>query len=166
MSYEINFASETSAVAVRDAVVARYGVDPGLIYVGPLDELGAYPGPDPLAMVTWEADPANQFDCVLGSGAELERASGGQSELDMAVDLCRELGTRALVDDGGFDSECWFLVTADGWRGRVIVDEDALDDGNLVIAYAFQPVPSEPELPVREPPYWQVGWYRDGVIPE
>lgn len=164
MSYEINFDSRTPAEAVQRAVSARYGIDPASIYVGDADDLGDYTGPDPDVLISPASGEA-RFACVLQAGDALRGATGGKSELELATELCRELGTRAIVSDGGMASSVWTLVTADGWHGRVVVDDDRLDDEGFVILYAFQPVPSEPGLKVEAPPAWQAGWYPDGNVP-
>ncbi|GAB3999407.1 hypothetical protein GCM10029992_28100 [Glycomyces albus] len=80
--------------------------------------------------------------------------------------MCRELDARALISDGGQAAQSRMLVTPDGWHGRVVVDEEALDEGQFKIRYAYQPVPTVPEIPVQDPPEWQAGWYKDGQIPE
>ncbi|GLZ77522.1 hypothetical protein Afil01_23290 [Actinorhabdospora filicis] len=161
MGIEINFDSRTSAQRVQEVLCARYGIDPALLYVG---DLGEYSGPRLIAYVTPAPEGERYFACVLEGGPEFDEAIGGLTELQLATLLCKELDTRALIDDGGGAATSWILVTADGWHGRVIVDDDRLDD-EFVILEALQPVPSAPEIPVVEPPDWQKGWYKDGKIP-
>lgn len=162
MSHEVHLDSRTSAERVQELLCTAYGIDPALFYVG---DLADYSGPRLIAYVTPAPAGDPYFGCLLGGGAEFAEAIGGMSELELATVLCRELGTRAIVDDGGDAGTVWMLVTADGWHGRVVVDDDRLDEDGFVILHAYQPIPSEPDVPVVEPPEWQAGWYPGGKIP-
>lgn len=163
MSYEVNFDSRTSAQRVGEVIAQRYGIDPDQIYVGDLDGLAAHGRPaDVIVTPAPEGNP--YFTCQLQASDLLAEATGGITELELASQLCQELDTRAIVADGGMADTVWMLVTADGWHGRVVVD-DRLDDEGFVILHAYQPIPTEPDIPVVDPPEWQNGWYPDGQIP-
>ena len=161
-SYEIHFDSRTPAARIAEVLCHRYDLDPALVYVG---DLADYSGPRLTAYVTPATTEVDGFACVFGAGETLAEAAGHVTELELTTVLCREAGTRAIIPDGGMAGSVWMLVTADGWHGRVVVDDDRLDDGDFVILHAYQPVPTEPDIPVVEPPEWQSGWYPDGKIP-
>ncbi|GLZ78255.1 hypothetical protein Afil01_30620 [Actinorhabdospora filicis] len=162
MSHEVHFDSRTSARAVQEVLCARHGIDPALFYVG---DLADYTGPRLIAYTTPAPAGDPYFACLLGGGPEFAAAIGGITELQLATQVCEELGTRAIVDDGGEAYSVWTLVTADGLHGRVVVDVDRLADGDFAILHAYQPISSEPGIPVVEPPAWQSGWYPNGDIP-
>ncbi|WP_460499165.1 hypothetical protein [Glycomyces tarimensis] len=151
---------------VKQAAVARWNLDPASVFAGDRAEWRAYSDAWPTVWIVAGDRPASQFDTEFNAGKAFAEEIGRPTELEVATMLCRDLGTRAVVDEGGQASDVWYLVTSDGWHGRVVADDDALDEGVFTIAYALQQVPSEPEIEVRDPPDWQHGWYDDGKVPE
>ena len=145
MTYGIYFDGRSSAAALRQALHTVYDVPLDLVYAGPYEELNAYPGPDPVALIT---PVGGQFAHELSGGerlAELTKAS----ELELARAICRVARTRASVDEGGPAPDYWFLVAADGSYGRVLTDPDS---DELTILYAMEPISGEPDLRVVPPP--------------
>jgi len=165
MSYAIHFDSGIEPDSLARTLTSVFDVDPQLIYIGDSDSLGAYSGPDPEVLISPAPVGDQNFGCLLEAGEALQQASHQMSGIELATRLCRELSCRALVDDGGLASQSWMLITPDGWHGRVIVEEAALDRGRLIVHHALQPVPSEPDIPVQPPPTWESGWYPDNRVP-
>lgn len=150
MNYGIYFDSSTSVDALRETLRARYGVTPDLVYAGPIDRLNAYPGPDPLVLIT---PTDGEFGQELSAGDRFHDVTRA-GELDLAVVLCKAAGTRALVDDGTLAPDYWILVTRDGSYGRVLTDSDG---AGLTVVHACEPITGEPQLPVVSPPDWASG---------
>jgi hypothetical protein len=147
MSYGIYFDTRTSAEALRQALHAVYSVPLELVYVGPYEELNAYPGPDPVALIT----PAGgEFGHELSAGDKLQELTKA-TELELAQAICRVARSRALLDDGSPAPDYWYLVTSDGSYGRVQTDPDS---DELTILYALEPISGAPDLPVVPPPDW------------
>lgn len=147
MTYGIYFDSSTPAGDLRRALHTVYNVALELIYVGPYEDLNAYPGPDPVVLIT-PVDGA--FGHELSGGAALRELTKA-TPLELAQAVCRVAGTRALLDDGSPAPDYWFLVAADGSYGRVMTDPDT---DALTILYALEPIAGEPGLPVVPPPDW------------
>ena len=164
MDYLINFATGADPQRVKDLVLERWSLDPASVYAGSADDMGPGPGLD--VMILRGQAPGSEFDTEFSGSDDFAAACGRMSELELTTLLCHELGARALISDGGRAVQPRMLVTPDGWHGRVVVDEESLDEGEFKILYAYQPVPAAPEIPVQDPPEWQVGWYEDGKIPE
>ena len=151
MTYGIYFDSGTPAGDLRQALHTVYNVAPDLIYVGPYQDLNAYPGPDPVALITPADGP---FGHELTGGAALRELTKA-TPLELAQAICRVARTRALLDDGGPAPDYWFLVAADGSYGRVMIDPD---NDALTILHALEPIAGAPELPVVPPPDWARTW--------
>jgi hypothetical protein len=151
MTYGIYFDSRTSADALRQALHTVYGVAPELVYVGPYDELNAYPGPDPVALITPADGP---FGHEFSAGARLQEMTGA-TPLELAQAICSVAHSRAVLDDGGPAPDYWFLVAADGSYGRVMIDPDNDDP---TVLHALEPISGEPDLPVIPPPGWARTW--------
>lgn len=156
MSIAIWFEGSAPPFAVRDAVVALYGLDPERVAVLPPDGPVGYAGPDPIVLITLP-ERASGFNLQLVAGREFT-AIAQVSALVIARQVCRQLGVRALVDDDSVYPDYWYLVTRDGSYGRVFVDPDAADDSEMLILYAFEPIDGEPELPVVPLPDWAKNW--------
>lgn len=165
MDYLINLSSAIAPSTVKDAVVQRWDLDPQTVYSGHEIDWETFEGPQLIAMVESGLRPLSDFDTEFSAGEAFADVCGRLSELKLTTILCRSLGTRALIPDGGMSGLTWMLVTEDGWHGRVCLEDETEDDA-MIITYAYQPVPIAPEIPVEAPPYWQSGWYEDGVIPE
>lgn len=168
MIQEIIFGRGTPVSAVRDSLVRRFDIPADGVFIGTSDELNRDLGNGmeyPLVVIHDEMWPG-EFPCSFESGSGFFEATGGLGELVLATMLCKELKTRALVDDGGLLDSCYLLVTPDGWHGRVLLDGDALDENELKLNCALQPIPSAPEVPVVDQQGYDRGWYRDGKVPE
>ena len=165
MDYLINFASTVSPAQVKDAVLAHWPLTPESVFAGTAAAFDEYEGPQLTVLLQSGLRPRSDFDTELSAGEAFADACGRLNELRLATVLCKALGARALVDDGGRSSLTWMLVTDDGWHGRVVLREDDEDDG-MVIDHALQPVPSAPEIAVQAPPAWERGWYDGGVVPD
>lgn len=165
MSYAIHFDSAVEPDSLARAVASAFTMDPQLIYIGDPDSLETYSGPDPDVLINPAPAGDHGFGCLLEAGDALRHATQGMSDIELATRLCRDLSCRALVDDGGLASQSWILITPDGWHGRVVVEESALDQGRLIVHHALQPVPSAPDIPVEPPPTWESGWYPDNRVP-
>ncbi|MFB9660380.1 hypothetical protein ACFQS3_11485 [Glycomyces mayteni] len=164
MDYLINFASSASPARVKEAVLAQWPLAPAAVFAGTISEFDEYEGPKLIVLIQSGLRPGSDFDTELDAGQVLADLLGGLSELHVTTLLCKAIGTRALITDGGRSDLTWMLVTEDGWHGRVVLRDD-MEDDEMIIDYALQPVPCAPEIPVREPAPWQRGWYDDGVIP-
>lgn len=164
MDYLINFASTVSPAQVKDAVLAHWPLSPESVFAGTAAEFAEYEGSRLIELIQWGVYPGSDFGTELSAGEAFAEVVGGLGELRLATVLCKALGARALVDDGGRSSLTWMLVTEDGWHGRVVLREDVEDDG-MVIDHALQPVPSAPEIAVQAPPAWERGWYDGGIVP-
>jgi hypothetical protein len=151
VTYGIRFDGRTSAEDLRQALHGVYNVPLELIYAGPYEELNAYPGPDPVALITPAGGP---FGHELSGGDRLREMTKA-SELELAQAICRVARTRALVDEGGHAPDYWFLVAADGSYGRVFTDPES---DELTVLYAMEPISGEPDLPVVPPPDWSRTW--------
>lgn len=162
--YTINFATTVDPFQLAELVTERWGISPAAVYAGAVDGLGT--GPQLDVMILTGQSSGSDFDVEFTAGETLAAASGHLTELEMATTLCRALDVQAIVSDGGMAAQCQMLVTSDGWHGRVVVDDNALEEGQLRIAYAYQPVPSVPDINVQAAPEWQAGWYEGGEVPE
>ncbi|MEV4709434.1 hypothetical protein [Actinoplanes sp. NPDC049316] len=151
MTYGIYFDGRASAEDLRQALHTVYNLPTNLVYVGPYERLNAYPGPDPVALIT----PAGgTFSHELSGGERLHELTEA-TELELAQAVCRVARTRALVDEGSQAPDYWFLVAADGSYGRVFTDPDS---DELTVLYAMEPISGEPELRVVPPPDWARTW--------
>src|SRR5690625_4783363 len=164
MDYLINFASTVSPAQVKNAVLAHWPLTPESVFAGTAEEFEEYEGPQLIVLLQSGLRPRSDFDTELSAGEAFADVCGRLSELRLATVLCKMLGARALVDDGGRSSLTWMLVAEDGWHGRVILRED-IEDNGMVIDHALQPVPAAPEIAVHAPPTWERGWYDEGVVP-
>lgn len=145
MDYTIYFDSRTSGEDLCKALVNLFGLAPESIYIGDQDALADYSGPDPIVVI-YPGQPEPGFSCELGAGQDLANAAANISELELAKKLCAAVAVDALIDGGDDNPDVWLLVDKDGNHGTVVIDEDAADDGNLVIAYAPQPIPGHPDI--------------------
>ncbi|GAA4923952.1 hypothetical protein LX16_5347 [Stackebrandtia albiflava] len=129
--FGLYFAAETDVAKLVAAVVEVSGIDPELIYVGPPDGLGPHPGPDPHVVVFVRDEPG--FSIEFGAGKSFPERVGGIPQTELAARLCRAADTRALTDGGSDVLGEWLLVTPTG-SATVTVDDDAIDEGRLLIA--------------------------------
>lgn len=167
MMFEIVFEHGTSAAALRDALVERFAIPPERVFIGSNEELDGRLRAGmqfPIAVVGGEPR-SGEFSRSFESHDQLIEAVGGLSVVALATVLSKATGARALVGDGGYVSDCFILVTPDGWHGRVMLTDEVLDEPVFNLDYALQPVPSDPSIPVVEEPH-QKGWYPDGRVPE
>lgn len=169
MIFEIIFERGTSATALRDAMAERFAVPSESVFIGTTDELERLlldrkDMPYPMAVIGGEPR-SGEFSCSLTGHDQLIEAVGGLSVVALATVLSKSTGARALLGDGGYVSECFTMVTPDGWHGRVMLADDVLDEPVFNLDYALQPVPSDPSIPVIEEAH-QKGWYPDGEVPE
>lgn len=167
MIFEIVFERDTSAAALRDALVDQFAIPSERVFIGSNEALdGRLRDGMPFPIAVIDGEPrSGEFSRSLESHDELIEAVGGLSVVALATVLCKATGARALVGDGGFVSECFMLFTPDGWHGRVMLADEVLDEPVFNLDYALQPVPSDPSIPVVEEPH-QKGWYPDGEVPE
>lgn len=167
MIFEIVFERGTPASALRDALVRRFGIPAERVFIGSKDTLDRRlrEGMEfPIAVIG--AEPrSGEFGLSFESHDQLLEAVGGLGAVALATTLCKAVGARALVGDGGYVSDCFTLVTPDGWHGRVMLTDEVLDEPVFNLEYALQPVPSDPSLRVVDEPC-QEGWYPDGRVPE
>jgi ADP-ribose pyrophosphatase YjhB (NUDIX family) len=142
-SYGIYFESDAPLQLLADVLRAEHGAEH--MAVGDLDQLPVG-GPKPAAWLNPSAS-TGPFGCELSGGDELYQLAG-QSELALATELCRRVGTRALVSDESPSGSSWFLVARDGSYGRVRIHDE--DDDPLAgqVRYALEPIAGEPDLPV------------------
>ncbi|GAB4002932.1 hypothetical protein GCM10029992_42700 [Glycomyces albus] len=167
MIFEIVFERGTSADLLRDALVERFGIPSERVFIGSNTELDRRLREGmrfPIAVIGGEPR-SGEFSQSFESHDQLIEAVGGLSVVALGTVLCKATGARALVGDGGYVSECFILITPDGWHGRVMLAEEMLDEPVFDLDYALQPVPSDPSIPVVEEPH-QKGWYPDGEVPE
>ncbi|RRS01380.1 hypothetical protein [Glycomyces terrestris] len=165
MDYSINFASSVPPARLKALVLARWPLDAEAVFAGTSESFEEHEGPHHIVSIQSGLHPGSAFDTELSAGEAFADVIGGLTELHLATVLCKALETQALIPDDGRADSTWMLVTEDGWHGRVVVDDDAIDDGILIIDHALQPVPTAPDLRVQEPPEWERGWYDDGVVP-
>lgn len=163
MDFLINFASTVPPARVKEAVLAQWALAPAAVFAGTATQFDEYEGPKLIALIRSGTHPGSDFDTELGAGQEFADFVGGLSELHVTTVLCKAIGARALIPDGGRSGQTWMLVTEGGWHGRVVLRDDT--DDAMVIDHALQPVPGAPEIPVHDPPEWERGWYDDGVVP-
>ncbi|CAM3201478.1 hypothetical protein [Stackebrandtia soli] len=156
ITYMTYFDTDTDAEALRRVLTTAFAMPADRVYVGLMEHLGDRDGP--LLHVLIEVPEEPGLPCVLTGGNALARACGGMTELELAQWLCPRLGTSAFVSN---DSPCaveWYYVGTDGVSSRVIADEDAVEDGRLVVAHSYDPIPSRPDVAVIEPPEWSSCW--------
>lgn len=151
MRYEIRFDDETSLEDLRQALRARFGVNPDTVRMGPW-----MAGPDtrpPVAMLIPPEDAAAGFAWILVADEDLANACH-LGERDLARTLAVDLEHRCLVDDGTTQPDRWILIAHDGSFGAVIVDEDAAAEGDLRVLHALEPIGGEPDLLVIPARHW------------
>ncbi|TWJ15600.1 hypothetical protein LX16_1311 [Stackebrandtia albiflava] len=153
MDYQINFDSRTSAAALAEVLATRYRVEPSRIYIGGSAGLGDYGGPAPTVLLSPAPAPDPRFGCLLRAGPALSRHIGGLSGVGLAEELCRELGTHALVAGGATG---WTLVTSDGRTCEAVIDDDLFAEEGFVLVAVLSPMPRLPEVPVRSS-HWRTG---------
>lgn len=165
MDYSINFASTVPPARLKAAVLAQWPLPAEAVFAGTAGAFEEYEGPYLTVLIRSGLHSGSDFDTELSAGQEFADLTGGLDELRLTTMLCKTLKTRALIPDGGRADSTWMLVTEDGWHGRVVLDDDAIEEGRMIIDHALQPVPAAPEIPVEAPPEWERGWYDDGVVP-
>lgn len=114
---------------LQRALAEVFGIDPAGVYVGRLFEDAG--GPPATVYCGYIATEGGDFGWRLDVGAGDEVT--GPSEAEVAAELCRRFGLRALLSLDEPSDEYWRLITADEDR-RVAVDLDALDDDRYVLA--------------------------------
>jgi hypothetical protein len=82
----------------------------------------------------------------VGFDAFAEHA-GDPGRLAVAVELATRLKARAVFGPESGEEFRWTLVAADGSHGKVVLDDDRLDDGEIAIIGAVEPIGGAPELP-------------------
>jgi hypothetical protein len=73
--------------------------------------------------------------------------TGDPELLDVAVELATRLKHRAVFGPETAEDYRWTLVAADGSHGKVVLDDDQLDDGAIKVLGSVEPISGAPELP-------------------
>ena len=66
---------------------------------------------------------------------------------DVAVELATRTKRRVLFGPETAEEFRWTLVAADGSHGKVVLDDDRFDDGEIAIVGTVEPIDGAPELP-------------------
>jgi len=112
---------------VDDAVaVAPFGSDQGM-HAWQKDAVRIL-----LERVTRDEDARDQFPIELSVTLKDDAVDG---PLRIVERIARNLGVALMTDVGApsYPDTCWRLVAPDGWSELVDVDDDAYDDGALVL---------------------------------
>lgn len=170
MEYFIYFHKSTTAAAVREALVGLYDIAPDRVFAGTQDELNELLRDEgveyPLVIIEQEPGSLDEFDCRFEAYGNLAEAIGGIDVLHLAVALSEALKTKAVFEPEVANMGEWVLVTPDRWYGPVDLHEaDHIDEGTRLDS-SFQPVPSDPAIPVEPRPDWYTGpMHESGFLP-
>jgi hypothetical protein len=143
----IYFFDQPDPRRIADALAAVYSIPRGDI--GVIMDDRALPGtPDrPLALIT--LNPETEVEStVLVTGDRFAKLAGVNSALEIALDVCRAVGTNAVIGEDGLPTDHWILVTAVGGHGEVAVDPDESDDGRIKIIGLREPIEGAPTMPL------------------
>lgn len=147
MESMIYFFEQPDPRRLADALAAAYAI--------PREQIGVIvreqplPGtPDrPLALVTF--NPETEVEStILETGDRFSEVTGVRTELELALGLCRAMGTAAVYSAPGLPDDHWMLVTAAGGHGEVAVDPDESDEGRIRIVGLRRPIEGAPEAPI------------------
>ncbi|MEV3938860.1 hypothetical protein AB0K52_23170 [Glycomyces sp. NPDC049804] len=81
-------------------------------------------------------------------GFDAFASHAGEPELlDVAVELATRTKRRVLFGPETAEEFRWTLVAADGSHGKVVLDDDRFDDGEIAIVGTVEPIDGAPDLP-------------------
>jgi hypothetical protein len=147
MDYSIYFDSRLNTDQLRTAITKLYDIPSASIYVGAADDLPSHAGPDPI-IVIYRSEHETGYDCEFGAGEPFATIAQHITEFELAQKLCEATGTSALIDGGEINPDAWLFIDQHGNIGPVIIDEDAADEGIIVIHHATTEIPGHPEITV------------------
>ncbi|MEU5871800.1 hypothetical protein AB0A73_09605 [Glycomyces sp. NPDC047369] len=143
----IYFYEQPDPRMLATAVAGVYSISPEEIGVVVNDR--PVPGSVERPMVLITANPESEAEStVLETGDRFSAATGVRSVRELAIDLCRAIGSNAVYGEDSLPPDHWILVTSSGDHGEVAVDPDASDEGRIVIVGVAHPVDGAPDVPV------------------
>ncbi|WP_026932075.1 hypothetical protein [Glycomyces tenuis] len=73
--------------------------------------------------------------------------TGTPAHLQVAIELATRVKKRVLFPPESAEDYRWTLVAADGSHGKVVIDNDKLDEGAIVVTGAVDFIPGAADLP-------------------
>ena len=132
---------ETLAQAAADA----FAIPPGQIEIWNGQDFTA-PVIEPVIAQVAPGSGPGAFAEFIGFDIFAEH-TGAPAHLQVAIELATRVKKRAVFPPESAEDYRWTLIATDGSYGKVVIDNDKLDEGAIVVSGAVDFIPGAPDLP-------------------
>jgi hypothetical protein len=143
----IYFYDQPDPRRVADAVAAVYSIPRSQIGIVIDEQFLPGTSDRPLALITHNPESEAE-STVLETGDQFAELTGVGSVLELALDVCKAVGSNAVISEEHLPPDHWLLVTSAGGFGEVVVDPDESDEGRIKIVGLREPIEGAPEAPL------------------